>query len=462
MGIFHRLGYWYTRGGTGCSTAVFLWALMVGMSFGSLVFSDARAADSPREILHIRHFSAPQHTRIVLDMSGPGSFEVRRVRRPDRIAINVSGGELAAAEPLVISDGLVRTVRANPGTRRAQVVIDLEQRAEFRSFSLPAGAGHFDRIVVDVLRRASTEATARPEVFETASDDRPFMVVVDPGHGGMDPGAVRDGITEKSVVMDIAREVTRLLNTLPGYRAVLTRTGDYGLELWQRVEFARRNEGDLFLSVHCNTHATPAIAGMEVYFLSLQGATDREAGELADAENAAQLVGLDPRDEHDELVMDILMDLKMTQVLKESARLSHHLLDAGRASGLVSGRRVKQAGFRVLKSLAMPSALVEVAYMSNRDDLAVLRSRAGRKDLATVLVQGIVSWRRDEPALRQLAGGTATGWTGRYRVRRGDSLWGLAKRHGTTVTEISQRNHLRTGAINVGQTLRLPEAVREP
>jgi len=129
---------------------------------------------------------------------------------------------------------------------------------------------------------------------------------------------------------------------------------------------------------------------------------------------------------------------------------------------VVEGRRVKQAGFHVLNSLAMPSALVEVAYMSNRDDMKVLRDRNGRLDLAAAVVQGVVAWRQDKPAQQQLASGEAGTWTSKYEVRRGDSLWGLARRHGTTVTEISRNNNLQSGAINVGQELRLPEAVREP
>lgn len=448
-----------TRGGTAGSAAVFLW-FVVGLSFGPGIASAENGAGK-REVVSIRHFSAPGHTRVVLDMSGAGSFEVRRVRNPDRIAINISGATVSLVEPLAVSDGLVQRVRINPGQRRTQVVIDLDQRADFRSFSLPATGSTSDRIVVDVLR-PGTAGQEVPVVAAAQSIQRPFIVIIDPGHGGMDPGAVRGGVSEKTIVLDISREMARLINAVPGYRAHLTRTGDYGLELWQREDFARRKDGDLFLSIHCNTHADDDVAGMEVYFLSLQGATDREAKELADQENAAELVGLDPRGNHDAMVMDILMDLRMTQVLRESARLSHHLLDAGRGSGIIGGRKVKQAGFRVLKSLAMPSALVEVAYMSNRGDMKVLQSRSGRRDMAAVLVQGVVAWRKDQPALLQLAAADGSAWTRDYRVRRGDSLWGLARRNGTTVTEISRYNNLQSGAINVGQVLRLPEVGQQP
>ena len=441
---------------------------------------DPVAAVAGTRIARVRHFTAPDHTRVVLDLTGPASFEVRRIGDPERIAVNVSGAAFGEIGPIAVGDGLVRVIRRNPGAKRAQVVLDLDHRAEFRSFSLPAGNGRPHRIVLDVLR-SGTESTsdrladALPQpvskpAITLAPVPRPFMVIIDPGHGGLDPGASRKGLLEKDVVLDISRQMARLINALPGYRAMLTRNADYGLELWQRVDFARRKEGDLFISVHCNTHPRKAVSGMEVYFLSLQGATDRESRELANKENAAQLVGLDPADAPDDLVMDILMDLRMSQVLHQSANLSERLVTAAKSSGVVGGRKVKQAGFHVLKSLAMPSALVEVSYLSNAEDRKLLADRASRRKIAMVLVEGILDWRRDQQDRLQLAASPVrrvpvdeiSVWTREYQVRRGDNLWRLAQRHGTTVDEISVRNHLEDRSILVGQVLKLPEVQPDP
>lgn len=550
--------------------------------------SAAPAADGAR-VLRVRHFSGPEHTRIVLDLDKACSFEVRRVEGPDRIAVNLAGAAFAGGGDRAVGDGLVERIRCNAGDGRAQVVIDLTGRREFRAFSLPPAGGKPDRIVIDIVRSAASlpvvaelapaggatvpaagsaaetatgtaaggdaregaanpvagatgpagiaeaaasrvvplvdgevaaelaqaapaardtepaapapataaagqggaaapppaeaalEADAGADVAQAAEsspvlpgvDDEPFVVVIDPGHGGDDPGAIRGSLEEKDIVLDIAREVARQLESLPGYRVVMTRDRDRFLALGKRVDVARREKGDVFVSIHCNTHPRPAVSGMEVYFLSLQGATDREARELADKENAAGLVGLPPGEEHADLVVDILMDLKMTRVLQDSGRLAASLLTAADRSGVVAGRRVKQAGFQVLKNLAMPSALVEVAYLSNQDDYRLLGDPAGRRRLATAIVAGIQDWRAGSApapgravaaAARPAARPAGDRWETVYRVRSGDSLWKLADRYGTTMNEIARRNNLseRQRELRIGQRLRLPGAGGRP
>jgi N-acetylmuramoyl-L-alanine amidase len=334
-------------------------------------------------------------------------------------------------------------------------VVDLESKAEYKVFDLPAADGRPDRIVLDVFRPAGERPrTVAPAVPRQAV--QPYTVVIDPGHGGLDPGAIRSGLREKDVVLDVCLQMSRLLEKLPGYRAVLTRQKDYYPSLTRRVEIARKAGGDLFLSIHCNTHRRRSVRGMEIYFLSLQGATDREAQELADKENAADLVGLAPEEADDDLVVSILMDLRMTQVMHQSSRLAEYVLASARTSETVDARRVKQARFQVLRNLAMPSALIELAYLSNPEDHRLLSSKKGRKKLAELLVESVLRYRHDESALALLD--FRGGWTQRYRVRRGDSLWKLAKRYGTTVAEISQRNNLSSAGLKIGQTLMLPEA----
>ncbi len=534
-------------------------ALVVLLALTCLATGFAWAATPAPRVLRVRHFSAPDHTRIVLDLDRAASFEVRRVEDPDRIAVNIPGALFDNGADRPIGDALVQRLRCNVGEDRAQIVIDLVGRRDFRAFSLAPAAGKPDRIVIDILRGggpveaapappvvardsipagakvdggvpapaeaasspvaaaaaarevplvaqgaqaqeqeqaqvagapadsgtrrtepAPSGSTVPPETVAVAdstpakSDEadggpvsgpiEPFVVVIDPGHGGDDPGAIRGDLLEKDICLDIGREVARQLRKLPGYRVVLTRDRDRFLALGKRVEIAQREKGDVFVSVHCNTHPKPAVSGTEVYFVSLQGATDREARELADKENAAGLVGLPPGEVHADLVVDILMDLKMTRVLQDSGRLAAALLAATDRTGVVAGRRVKQAGFQVLKTLAMPSALVEVAYLSNPDDARLLADPEGRRQLAGAIVAGIDEWRagtvpqRGRTARPVVARAGDDRWEHVYKVRSGDSLWELAARYGTTMNEIAKRNNLtdRQRELRIGQRLRLP------
>lgn len=442
------------------------------------------AAGAPVDIARVRYWTAPDHTRVVLDLGGPVAYEVRRASAPDRIVVDVTSARFRSTAPLAVADSVILQLRHHQDATRAQLVIELEEPTTYRHFALGAAEGRPHRIVVDVHRPlAPVVAVAAPagdevrtgpppnEVPGTAVDvpaagdaaapampARPIVVIIDPGHGGMDPGAVRGNLKEKDIALDIALEMARLIDATPGFRAVLTRKGDYFISLAERVRIAQRSKGDVFISIHCNTHRKPDVAGMEVYFLSLQGATDREAQELADKENAADLVGLAPDEAHDDSVLSILMDLRMTRVLDQSSRLAERILAAARASNVVGARKVKQARFQVLRSLAMPSALVEVAYLSHAGDRNLLDSAQGRRRLARVVADGLLDY-RGVAAAPVLAAATApVAWTQRYRVRRGDSLWRLAERHGTTMDEIYQRNNLRSRELRIGQTLHLPAA----
>ncbi|MBU0741011.1 N-acetylmuramoyl-L-alanine amidase [bacterium] len=424
------------------------------------------AASSVRagvEITKIRYWTSPGSTRVVLDLSGGVAYDLRRVGHPDRIALNIPGAIFREHGTIVVGDGMVLRIRRNVLSDKAQVVLDLDGDPVFRHFALLAEGGRPDRIVVDIFRPESRDGPAADRAPLVGTDPAAagaivapasprYTVVIDPGHGGMDPGAIRKGVREKDVVLAIARELAELLDAREGYRAVLTRTGDYFVSLAERVQIAEKARGDLFLSIHANTHANSATSGLETYFLSLERATDSEAQALADQENAADRVGLSPAERQDD-VISILMDLRMSRILTQSNRLAEHLIGSARRSGSVEGRKVKQAGFMVLRSLAMPSVLVEAAYLSNGSDRELLRSRAGQRELAGLLCEGVVNHRGDE---RPDLGGEPRRWVTPYRVRSGDTLWRLALRHATSVREIRDRNGLDSDNLSVGQSLLLP------
>jgi N-acetylmuramoyl-L-alanine amidase len=409
------------------------------------------------EIQDVRYWTAPDHTRIVIDLSGPTAYEFQRISDPDRVAINIPGAVFSGTGTILVGDPAVARIRRNVLDGRAQVVLDLTAAHQVRHFTIQSAEGRSDRIVIDVERplehSTGKQPTSEHRLVNDPEDDETFVIVVDPGHGGLDPGAIRQGLREKDLVLDIALELARLIDAQPGYRAALTRSSDHGVKLGKRIQLARDAGGDLFISVHVNTHASASVSGMEVYFLALQRAEDREARELADRENASLMVGVPPGEVLDDDILPILMDLRMSQILTSSNRLADQILASARRSEQLKARSVKQAVFHVLQSLAMPSALVETAYLSNPQDRTLLASPQGRRDIAASMFEGIFAYlgEHDPNLLPQ-----KSSWSMEYRVRSGDTLWKLARRHKTSVQTIKDRNQLTSDRLQVGQTLKLP------
>jgi len=425
------------------------------MAFSLCVLSSRYVTANP-VIEDVRFWSGPEHTRIVIDLNEPCRYRVRRASNPERIVVNIPSGEFTATMPLLIEDELIRQVRRNALASKAQLVIDLEFDANYRDFSLTANESRPDRIVIDIFRPGYGSERSRPplprprptpespvvtspdpvanvaetaeerELVETGTEvatrsgaDDPFIVVIDAGHGGHDPGAICQGVEEKDVNLMVSLAIAKLLSDLPGYRPILTRKSDVYLTLEERVEVAERAGGDLYLSIHCNSHPRAATKGMEVYCLSLASASRHRARELAHEENAATIVGLSDAETSRATVLEVLVDLQLSQVLHHSSRLADTILAAARRSRVITAHRLKQAGFEVLRSLVMPSALGELAYLTNKQERKLLTSSHGPARLARIVVTGVLDYRKDDSSLALLFGDTGHGWAHRVVAATG-------------------------------------------
>ncbi len=235
---------------------------------------------------------------------------------------------------------------------------------------------------------ASRELPVKVEHAPAASRD--LLIAIDAGHGGEDPGATGKGGThEKDVVLAIARELAVQLGSEPGMRAILIRDGDYFIPLRDRMQRARRQQADLFVSVHADSIRNRAVAGSSVYILSQRGATDEAARWLAERENAADLVGGVTLDNKDDVLASVLLDLSQAAALNASQAAASSVLKRLDRVGEVRKRQVQQARFVVLKSPDIPSMLVETAYISNPGEEHRLRSREFRGRIATAIRQGL-------------------------------------------------------------------------
>ena len=231
-----------------------------------------------REVVSIRHWTAPEHTRIVLDMSSECVYQVSERSGPDRIVIDIPGGDLAGGlGRLEIKDGVVDRVRVNSLAKGAQVVLDLPAKTRYRHFALkPNDIHRRHRIVIDVDRTITVkERRSETEKARLVAQSGDYIVIIDPGHGGSAPGAPsKFGPSEKYYTLPLAKMIAAEIEQHKGFKAVLTRTGDYDVEWHRRIEVAREHGGHCFVSIHMNSNKNRRIKGSEVYFLSPEGATD--------------------------------------------------------------------------------------------------------------------------------------------------------------------------------------------
>ncbi len=235
----------------------------------------------------------------------------------------------------------------------------------------------------------------------TKGGTRDIVIAIDAGHGGEDPGALGPGgLHEKNITLSIARELQRQINQVRGYRAELTRTGDYFIPLRKRTEIARKKGADLFVSIHADAAPSRSAFGASVFALSDRGATSETARWLADSENRSDLIGGDGSvslGDKDQMLAGVLLDLSMTATLSSSLDVGHKVLtNVGRITSLHK-RRVEQAGFMVLKSPDIPSILVETGFISNVNESRKLASASHQQALARSITSGIRQYFQQSP-----------------------------------------------------------------
>jgi N-acetylmuramoyl-L-alanine amidase len=403
---------------------------------------------------------APDYTRVVVDTSGPVSFDLFTLENPHRVVIDLKD---AAARPGFDPDQRnasgerVLAIRAAPRGSEYRVVLDLARKVDPRSFTLTPVPPYGDRLVVDLY--SSGPARAVPAV-PLPAEKRDVVIAIDPGHGGEDPGAIGPaGIREKDVVLSISKRLAARIDAMPGFRAVLVRSGDYYVSLRDRTEFAREQRADLFVSVHADAFKSPNVSGGSVYTLSDRGASSETARWLAEKENRSDLiggVGDVTLDDKDDMLASVLLDLSMDANRSSSFEAGARVLGQLGTVARLHKSRVEQAGFVVLKAPDVPSILVETGYISNPAEARQLNTASYQDRLAIALAAGIRSHMEHQAPPGTLLAYRRGQGDVRYTIETGDTLSEIAARYGTSAHRIREANGLRTDVIRVGQTLLIP------
>lgn len=448
-----------------------------------LLLSPPVAAGAVSQLAGLEVTDVGGGTRIVMEFNRPPQYRVLEFDSPPRLVMDFQDTRPAAGGPAIAArSALVRRVRhARRGDGGYRLVFDLAAPVG-GAYSVRRPPRHPNRVVLSVRRppgparksapspasaRDSRTAPRNPATArgsraaprknttaprERSAPPRKAVIVVDPGHGGKDPGATGGrGTREKDIALAVSKRLAGLINREYGMTARLTRANDRFLSLRERVEFARRHRADLFISIHADAAPNKKVQGASVYVLSEKGASTEAARLLARRENAADLVGGVGLQDKNETLASILIDLSQTAAMDRSAQLAAVLLRA--FSGVTRSRRVEAAGFAVLKSPDTPSVLVELGYLSNRSEEAKLRQARHQRRLAASLLAGIRRYFAEHAApgllLAQLK-------VRDYTVARGDTLSDIALKFRADVEEIKRFSGLSSDRIRIGQKLKVP------
>lgn len=416
----------------------------------------------------VRLWRAPDHTRVVLDLSAAPNYKYFSLENPDRLVLDVNDSELVASLSSVELAGTpIKKLRgAKQADGRYRIVFDLRQKVEPKLFSLQKNSQYSDRLVIDL------HDISAPKTFKTVDENngrRDIVVAIDAGHGGEDPGASGPRrLHEKNVVMAIARLLKNRFDEEPGYRAVLIRDGDYYVSLKQRRDLARKHQADLFVSIHADAFKDKRVSGSSVYTLSQRGASSASAQFLADAENNADRIGGVELSGKDEMLTNVLLDLSMTATLDSSTKVAQDILFEMGAVARLHKNTVEHAAFAVLKSPDIPSVLVETGFISNPSEAKRLSSGKHQAEMASAIFQGVVNyfeknategtwvfWKQRAPkdvAARLPAKSSVRS----YKIKSGDTLSEIAARYSISLNELRRYNGITNDKIRIGQVIKIP------
>jgi len=384
----------------------FKWACLGIVSLAVMGASVASAA-SLTVVRDVRLWTAPDHSRLVFDLSQRISYKLFRLHKPERLVVDMAQTSLQTSlKKLALPDPVIQEIRhGEPKKHVLRIVIHVKEHIQPRSFLLKPLHGKPNRLVVDLMRTKRMQSSALA-AGQTRSH-RGLIVAVDAGHGGEDPGAIGPHhILEKNVTLGVAKKLAHLINQQRGMKAILIRKGDYYVPLKKRVMLARQMHADMMISVHADSVRQHSVQGASVYTLSERGATPSKAARaLAAKENAADLIGGMAVDQQtdDPLVSRILGDMFRRDSLNSSQILAEEMIARLKHVGPMKYTSPKRARFYVLGAMEIPSVLVEMDYISNPERERQLNNAKHQQQLARALLRGSVGFFQKMGRLKKAA-----------------------------------------------------------
>ncbi len=431
------------------------------------------------EISNVRHWTAPDQTRIVFDLSTEPDYQFKI--EGNIITLEFSDASFHSSLPSekkLKNPGISKILFTREGDNKCKIEIILKNYLTVEVFKLKKFMDKPDRVVVDIIMEEAEKSATVKERMPPSRKKR--VIVLDPGHGGEDPGAVgKNGTYEKNVVLAISREIKKYIDKTPGYRAVLTRDGDYYVPFNKRLKLAKKTNASLFISVHADAAINRQAKGSSVYCLSTGAASNEAAKLLAKNENLSDIIGGVPNGEGNNQSDEIILNMFQTNTINLSKTFASTLIDQLGRVHCLKYPVFHEAPFRVLKLPDTPAVLLETAFISHAEEEQLLKKSSFRKTIASAITSSIANYfsvssavasthhageteKNAAPILKKTVKPTRPMKTITYQLKRGDNLNAIAKQHETTLTTLLKLNQMKLNdPLYIGRKILIPTAVTE-
>lgn len=425
----------------------------------------------------IRVWPSPDETRIVIDLKSEAEYSYFTLSGPSRLVVDLKKTSLSTKLPINISDSpVLKKIRKSspPSKGTYRLVFELKRKSAPQLFKLaPTPGGQYGhRLVIDLPHGSQKEATSEPAKSTspaTVSRDASqllgtadIVVAIDAGHGGEDPGSIGPSKRyEKHATLAISKKIAAQINATPGMKAVLTRSGDYFVNLNKRSSIARKNKAHFLISIHADGFRTPQPKGGSVFVLNTRRANTEIARWVENHEQQSQLLGgagdVLAKNTNDKNVSQTLLDLQFSHSQKEGYKAATKILNEMTRAGIhLHKTKPVNASLAVLKSPDIPSVLVETGFITNPTEERLLFQRSHQDKLARSVTKAIVQYFEENPPEGTLFANR--GKSIKHKVSRGESLSVIAKKYGTSTKSIMQTNKLKSSSLAIGQVLTIPGA----
>ncbi|NOI93234.1 LysM peptidoglycan-binding domain-containing protein [Vibrio splendidus] len=454
------------------SRRLFSTVAMVATVF-SLLFSSLVSANS---LKGLRVWPSPEETRVVIDLKSEADFSYFTLSSPSRLVVDLKHTGLATQLPVVVKDSPVLTkVRKSspPDKNTFRLVFELKKSSKADLFKLnPTPGGQYGhRLVIDFPHGAASKGTSTPSKPTVSKNinqvkrQRDVLIVIDPGHGGEDPGSIGPSRKyEKNATLSISRKLAAQLNAVPGIKTRLTRNADYFVNLNRRVAIARENEAHLFISIHADAFTTPQPRGGSVFVLNTRRANTEISRWIENKEKQSELLGGSGAaftgNTDDKNVNQTLLDLQFSHSQKEGYKLATTILsEMGKVAKLHNSKPINTS-LAVLRSPQIPSVLVETGFISNPTEEKLLFQRSHQDKLARAVTKAVVKYLKANPPEGIILSNatSSTGSVSQHKVSRGESLSVIASKYGTSTQTLMKFNNLKSSSLAIGQVLKIPSS----